>query len=93
VNYGSKDGGDENGRVEEEARKFIGEEGKEGRLYVVFAIGMKLEDKEWRLEKRRGLLTGSYLQVGDDPASKAVEKGKEKIRQQVYCCFLRALSS
>ena len=84
MNYGSKDGGDENGRVEEEARKFIGEEGKEGRLYVVFAIGMKLEDKEWRLEKRRGLLTGSYLQFGDLLASRSVGRENEEMRQQVY---------
>jgi hypothetical protein len=42
VNYGSKDGGDENGRVEEGARKFIGEEEKERRLCVVFAIVTEL---------------------------------------------------
>jgi hypothetical protein len=76
MNYGSKDGGDENGRVEKGARKFMGEEGKERRRYVVFTIGIKLEDKKRKLEKWRGLLTGSYLQVGDDPTSKGVGKGK-----------------
>ena len=54
VNYGSKDGGDENGRVEKGARKFIGEEGEERRLYVVFTIGIKLEDKKMKLEKWQG---------------------------------------
>jgi hypothetical protein len=89
VNYGSKDGGDENGRVEEGARKFIGEEEKERRLCVVFAIVTELEDKEWKLENWRGLLTGSYLQVGGIPASKRwLKRGREKIRRQVYCWVL-----
>ena len=78
MNYGYGSKGDENGRVEKGARKFIGEEGEERRLYVVFAIGIKLEDKERGLGELRGLLTGSYLQVRDDPASKAVERGRRK---------------
>ncbi len=89
-----KDGGDENGRVEKGARKSIGGGEKGGRLYVVFTVGIKVEDKKKRLEKRRGLLTGSYLQVGDRPASKVVEKRKGRNETAgLLSFFMRALSS
>jgi hypothetical protein len=63
-------------------------------MYVIFTVGIKVEGKKKRLEKRRGLLTGSYLQVGDRSASKAVEKRRGRnMTAGLLSFFMRALSS
>jgi hypothetical protein len=51
--------------VDEGAKGIIEGSRNKRRLYVVFAVRRKIEDKRKKWRKQRRLLTGSYLQVGD----------------------------
>jgi hypothetical protein len=94
VNYD----GERNVGVEKGAMGIIEGSRNKRRLYVVFAVRRKIEDKRKKWEKRRRYLTGSYLQVGDLLEIlwqvKAVEKEKEGCTTTgLLLFFLRALSS
>ena len=83
--------------VEKGAKGIIGGSGNKRRLYVVFAVRMKIEDKKKKWRKWRRLLAGSYLQFEDLLEIlwqvRQLERKKKEARRQVYCCFVRALSS
>jgi hypothetical protein len=51
--------------VDEGAKGIIEGSRNKRRLYVVFAVRRKIEKKREKWRKRRRLLTGSCLQVGD----------------------------
>jgi hypothetical protein len=93
VNYG----GERKVGVEKGAKGIIGGSGNKSRLYVVFTVRMKMEDKRKKWRKWRRLLAGSYLQFEDLLEImwqvKQLERKKKEARRQVYCCFVRALSS
>ncbi len=78
--------------VEKGAKGIIGGSGNKSRLYVVFTVRMKIEDKKKKWRKWRRLLAGSYLQFEDLLEIlwqvRQLERKKKEARRQVCCCFV-----